>query len=248
MTKILIGKALCERLDLKEALKKGGHTVYVCEDEPFSVLSRFTECRPGIIIIDADLACRKGLLRHINKVFGHTYTVTVARADMISDIDIPDECIDRILTESCSREDVIRAINEDLASGRVMSVRTSNETESVYEVLKNLCVTPNYTGYRYLIDTVDLILAEDTDNVSLTKYIYPVIGKKYSVSENSVERSIRTVIKNTWEHAPDCEIIKYFGMYALTPGFKPSNSRYVFALADYLKNHSRREEALVSQA
>ena len=99
MTKILIGKALCERLDLKEALKKGGHTVYVCEDEPFSVLSRFTECRPGIIIIDADLACRKGLLRHINKVFGHTYTVTVARADMISDIDIPDECIDRILTE-----------------------------------------------------------------------------------------------------------------------------------------------------
>ncbi len=248
MTRIIANRSFCERMELNEAFESDGHMLCIGEDDPFSMLDRFIECRPSVMIIDADMECRKGFLRHINRFYGHTYTIVVARAEMIPDIDISDECIDRILTDSCSRQELIQMVNEDLSSGRVINVRTSTEVEGVCDILKNLCVTPNYTGYRYLIDAVDLILAEQTENVGLTKYIYPHIAKKHGVSVNSVERSIRTAVKNTWEHAMDSEKIKYFGMYALTPGFKPSNSRYVFALADYLKNHSRREEALVSQA
>ncbi len=239
ITKILIGEQLCRTLDLKRVLEKEGHIVCLSAEEPFAMLERYAECRPNILIVSALMKDRHTLLPHINKTFGHTYTIIVSPAQAINGIDIAGEGVDRILTEPCTAEDICKLIRSDSKSGRVERNFSDSENESIAGVLKKLGVAPNYTGYKYLIDTVDLIVAKGGDTVSLTKLIYPAIGQKYNVTANSVERSIRTAIRNTWHNSPESEIMKYFGVYALTPGFKPSNSRYVYALADYLRNHSR---------
>ncbi|MBR1422531.1 MAG: hypothetical protein IJ571_03710 [Ruminococcus sp.] len=239
ITKILIGEKLCRTLGLKQVLEDEGHIVCLSDEEPFAMLERYSECRPNILVISALMKDRHTFLMHINKSFGHTYTIVLSPAHAVNGIDIAGEGVDRILTEPYTAEDICKLIHSDSKNGRVERSYSDSDNESIAGVLKKLGVAPNYTGYKYLIDTVDLIIAKGGDTVSLTKLIYPAIGQKYNVTANSVERSIRTAIKNTWHNSPESEIMKYFGVYALTPGFKPSNSRYVYALADYLRNHCR---------
>ena len=240
MTTILIVNSINKSLDLKNLLEKNGLTVFTANGDPFNLLSKYSAVCPDMMLVDQEVKERCSLLKHINSNYGHTYTFMYTAADKISDIDPVAEHIDRIITDNYTADDICKIILDDIRSGKAAKRSSAADISSIRSAFKELCITPNYVGYKYLIDSVEIILSKQEENLSLTKLIYPVIAKKYNVSACSVERSIRTAINSSWDKIPDTALIKYFGIYAVTPEFKPSNSRFIYGVAECFMDERHR--------
>ena len=68
----------------------------------------------------------------------------------------------------------------------------------VYDLLYQLGVTANYTGFFHTAYAVSLC-AEQPDRLLLvTKWLYPEVAKRYGTNWKAVERNIRTVSCIIW--------------------------------------------------
>ena len=68
----------------------------------------------------------------------------------------------------------------------------------VYNLLYQLGVTANYTGFFHTASAVALC-TEQPDRLQLvTKWLYPEVAKQYGTSWKAVERNIRTVGEIIW--------------------------------------------------
>ena len=66
----------------------------------------------------------------------------------------------------------------------------------------------------------------------ITKYLYPMIAKKYHTTTSSVERAIRHAIEVAWNRGKMDVMESIFG-YSLNSGKgKPTNSEFIALLAD----------------
>lgn len=70
----------------------------------------------------------------------------------------------------------------------------------IYELLRRLGVTSNYTGYQYTACAVKLCAEEPERLLLVTKWVYPDVAKRHKTNWKSVERNIRTVGSNVWKH------------------------------------------------
>ena len=68
----------------------------------------------------------------------------------------------------------------------------------IYDLLYQLGVTANYTGFFHTAYAVSLC-AEQPDRLLLvTKWLYPEVAKQYHTNWKAVERNIRTVSDIIW--------------------------------------------------
>lgn len=68
----------------------------------------------------------------------------------------------------------------------------------IYDLLYQLGVTANYTGFFHTAYAVSLC-AEQPDRLLLvTKWLYPEVAKQYQTNWKAVERNIRTVSIIIW--------------------------------------------------
>ena len=100
----------------------------------------------------------------------------------------------------------------------------------VYDLLYQLGVTANYTGFFYTACAVSLC-AEQPDRLLLvTKWLYPEVAKRYSTNWKAVERNIRTVSCIIWrEKRPLLEELAHRHLEQ-----KPRNAQLLAILASSL--------------
>lgn len=100
----------------------------------------------------------------------------------------------------------------------------------VYDLLYQLGVTANYTGFFYTACAVSLC-AEQPDRLLLvTKWLYPEVAKRYSTNWKAVERNIRTVSCIIWrEKRPLLEELAHRHLAE-----KPRNAQLLAILASSL--------------
>lgn len=65
----------------------------------------------------------------------------------------------------------------------------------VYIELCNLGFNQKYKGFNYLLEIINKILNTEDSIKSFRKYIYPYIASLYCVTEESVERDVRNLLK-----------------------------------------------------
>ena len=87
-------------------------------------------------------------------------------------------------------------------------------------------------------DAINYILESKETTVSITKHIYPFIAKKYSSSTAKIERSIRHAIETAWKTGNEDIFEHYLGFM---PTKKPTNSQFVTAVAEYIKEHTGKQ-------
>lgn len=119
-----------------------------------------------------------------------------------------------------------------------LSTDSAEEAETIQTILRKMGVSPNLKGYGYLIDAINYILESKETTVSITKHIYPFIAKKYSSSTAKIERSIRHAIETAWKTGNEDIFEHYLGFM---PTKKPTNSQFVTAVAEYIKEHNRKQ-------
>lgn len=102
----------------------------------------------------------------------------------------------------------------------------------ITSILTRLCVTPRYNGYNYIREAVKLAVADAGAVKGISKQIYPDVAARLGVTASGVERSIRTAIHKAWEIADPSVKVDMFGTYALKPDWIPTNSEFIYIIAD----------------
>lgn len=78
---------------------------------------------------------------------------------------------------------------------------------------------PNLAGFDYLIRAVEIV--EQKKKISITKELYPIIGKEFKTSAGKVERAMRHIVSKI--------TIKQYETIGLKK--RPSNSELIYYFA-----------------
>lgn len=105
---------------------------------------------------------------------------------------------------------------------------------SITKIISGLCITPRYNGYNYLREAIKIAVSTDDNSLGVSKNIYPEIAKRCCTSASAVERGIRTAIHRGWEKTAMATKINFFGTYASRKDWTPTNSEFIFIIADKL--------------
>ncbi|MBQ4110659.1 MAG: sporulation initiation factor Spo0A C-terminal domain-containing protein [Clostridia bacterium] len=124
-----------------------------------------------------------------------------------------------------SAENVADAVERDI-------LMMDSELElKIFEVFKELGLTVNSAGYRYLKKMI-MVGYYDLKRLNcVSKYLYPEMAEEFNTSPASVERSMRNVIEKAWANG-SMEIWK---KYFENPDFKPTVKEFVAEIINMLK-------------
>lgn len=115
--------------------------------------------------------------------------------------------------------------------GGVPSVSLEEE-DMVTDMLRMIGVPAHIKGYRFLRDSIMMVIDDPTLINAVTKVLYPDIARDHSTTASRVERAIRHAIEVAWDRG-DIEILNfYFGSTVNSLRGKPTNSEFIAMLAD----------------
>ena len=96
-----------------------------------------------------------------------------------------------------------------------MQIESSQYEKLAQWLLMKLGITANYRGFHYIARAMYLISEDMERLLSVSKLLYPDIGKEYHTDWRAVEHSIRTVVKKLWRtnasflcYIADCNLQK----------------------------------------
>lgn len=105
----------------------------------------------------------------------------------------------------------------------------------ITRLMLDMGIPAHLKGYRYLREAI-LITQQDMEAVTgVTKLLYPSVAKRYHTSEAKVERAIRNAIEISWKRGNAHVWEDLFGYSSLTGKQRPTNSEYIFRLADKIR-------------
>lgn len=111
------------------------------------------------------------------------------------------------------------------------------EKERLHELFRFSGILPHYQGYEYLEEAVLMAVENPMRLQNIQEGIYLPIARKHHVSQNSVEKALRTVRDSMIKHGGlplFSEISGYQGWTARTPYPK----EIICIFADYLTHLS----------
>ncbi len=94
-------------------------------------------------------------------------------------------------------------------------------------------ITSNYKGYWLLDSAVEMVLADSSLLTNLVDGVYKPVGKKFGISQVSVERNIHTAIGRAWEVAPQ----RVNNALHRTRVWRPTASEFITLVAQQLENN-----------
>ena len=100
--------------------------------------------------------------------------------------------------------------------------------EKTYDLLYQLGIIANCTGFFYTTFSVWLAVREPDRLTLVTKWLYLDVAKHYDTSVDAVGKGISRVITEAWDNKP--ELLSSWARYSLTE--KPKPSEFIAILAD----------------
>ena len=90
-------------------------------------------------------------------------------------------------------------------------------------------------GYRYLREAICLCVGNMELVGSVTKLLYPEIARTFQVTNEKVERAIRSVIEVGWERGNQELFEEIFGYSRAHGKVRPTNSEFILGVADKIQ-------------
>lgn len=107
----------------------------------------------------------------------------------------------------------------------------------IANILKELGIPASILGYRYIISSILFIMEHSEERLPLVKVIYPEIAKKHGTKPGRVERAIRHAIEVSCSRGAQSLIEEIFGYTISTAKGKPTNSEFIYAMVEFLKEN-----------
>lgn len=106
------------------------------------------------------------------------------------------------------------------------------EEDMVTDMLRTIGVPAHIKGYRFLRDSILMVIDEPTLINAVTKILYPDIARAHDTTASRVERAIRHAIEVAWDRGDIETLNYYFGSTIHSLRGKPTNSEFIAMLAD----------------
>jgi len=128
------------------------------------------------------------------------------------------------------------AKNENSLNMQNSNSRNSADIETqVTKMIHQIGVPAHIKGYQYLRTAIILVMQDSNIINSVTKQLYPSIGKIFSTTSSRVERAIRHAIEVAWDRGDYDTITDIFGYTIQSARGKPTNSEFIAMVADNLR-------------
>ena len=109
--------------------------------------------------------------------------------------------------------------------------------KEITKLMRELGIPANLLGYYYIRETIILILQREDSYVNQeVKVLYPDIAKKFNTTWQRVERAIRHCIEVSFTRGNLKKIDEIFGYTISFEKGRPTNSEFLFLLADEIEN------------
>ena len=108
--------------------------------------------------------------------------------------------------------------------------------ESISKLVSNLMLSVNMCasakGFNYLRDAVTICIMEpEAVQYGITKYLYPILAKRYGTRIGNIEKNIRYII--TESEYSTTEYKALFGK----DRFHFTNKEFIYSMAEYIRNN-----------
>ena len=113
--------------------------------------------------------------------------------------------------------------------------KPKNLDASITGIIHEIGVPAHIKGYMYLREAISMVYHDIELLGSITKVLYPDIGKKYNTTASRVERAIRHAIEVAWNRGNVDAISNLFGYTVSVAKSKPTNSEFIAMVADKLR-------------
>ena len=107
--------------------------------------------------------------------------------------------------------------------------------EQIKQTVFRLGIRSTYQGFHYLCYALYLCMQDDSYLLSVYKRLYTDVAEHLSVSRDSVERCIRTIVTVCWYKGNRSLLIE-MASYNLIQ--KPTNGEFMDILFNYLKQQA----------
>ena len=235
--KVLVGDHGSSAQDLGRLLISNGADVSYSHSDPLRIQFEVQRKKPDALILTDETRHTAELCTLLKKSDHAPYIVIISDRKENRHKDDCRDCADLIV----DRGD--RTFIDTLCSGifRTHSAyfgygagSYAGLDELVAYTLFELCITKNYYGYEYLMQAILIASRSDVLSRSISKDIYPDIARKFGVKPSSVERNIRTAIHSAWSKSSKQVKSQYFGTFAADEQWVPTNSQFIYIIADRL--------------
>ena len=214
-------------------LLQGQFEMRICRDgrEALSVLEEF---RPDVLMVDLMLPGLDGisLLKAAASrpqrpaLLATSCIETPFIRQMIKQIGV-----DYMMLKPCDTRTLAERIRE-LSQGETDQAELTARRDSVGMLLLALSVPTGRRGYVYLETLIDLYRVDSSR--SLTKDLYPTVGRIHGSNGAAVERTVRSVIETAWENRDESVWRLYFSASRQGVIPKPTNRSFIAAVATAL--------------
>lgn len=252
---ILIGEMTEQAHRMGSVINELGCKVVYSPSSPLDVQYEVIRSHPDAVIITKSTKYPKQLCENLKSLERKPYIILMCNSNEKCNYENMENLIDNVIYGKCSKDElfsIIYSVNAQIAVQPKKAMQANCEFpitleadeaaaqekkdvllhNSVTAMLNKLCVTPNYNGYIYIREAIKIAVQVSSAARGITKLIYPQIAQSLGVTSAGVERSIRTAIHRSWNKVKQYEKAEYFGTYALQDDWIPTNSEYIFILAD----------------
>ena len=156
------------------------------------------------------------------------------------DLEVLTERIRQLVNDERYSGDVKKKINH--FDNTESKINKSLPTDMIYEItniIHEIGIPAHIKGYMFLREAINMLVNDIALLSSVTKELYPSIGKKFNTTPSRVERAMRHAIEVAWGRGQVETINKIFGYTIHNAKGKPTNSEFIAMVADKLRLENR---------
>jgi two-component system response regulator (stage 0 sporulation protein A) len=131
-------------------------------------------------------------------------------------------------------EDLLMYIKDIKEKNEKVNYQKLATFDEIAEILKTLGVAPDKNGFHYLRKAIYECYLNPKLLTSVTKEVYPLVGKTFDKTPNCVERSIRSAIETGWDRSDYEYTEKLFLNCIDFYRSKPTNGEFISIIVDKL--------------
>ena len=140
----------------------------------------------------------------------------------------------QLIKKPCSAESVAASVER---ACRILS-RSGigyDRRSLIANTLHDVGVPTNIKGYSYLIDALELVIANPEAAFSMTQSIYVPIARQHGVQPEQVSRAIKRAIDIAWDRGDLDTLQSYFGYTVSNTRGMPTNGEFVAIIGETLR-------------
>lgn len=217
----------------------GAYDVRVCKDG-LQAQAMLEEFCPDILVADLALPGLDGLSllqKAAAKPKRPALLVTTCYTSSYIEGVIGQIGVDYMMRKPCD----VRALAErvdDLSQTDSKTVALPTPRTTLCTILLALSLPVGRKGYKYLEEMIELYRQDPSR--SLTKDLYPTVGRMHRTNGAAVERAVRSVIEDAWKDRDEAVWRLYFSMGRGGYVPKPTNGSFIAAVAMALEQQQQR--------